>query len=204
MGVSAPEQVTTVMWAAVPAYELGVRDWSDYQGLHRAVMGLFDVDLPGPADQRRATSKILFRVDDTPRGRFVLVQSAAAVAHPTPGTVVKDVTGRIAPPEGATVRFRVAVNSVQRTTAGADRPIREAVVGEWVADKLAAALDQVLVLTSVRTVHRPRRGGRALQVDVVDGIARVAEQAELERLAVDGVGRGKAYGCGLLTVAPAP
>lgn len=204
MGVLAPEQMTTTTsWAAVPAHELGVRDWSDFRAVHKAVMALFDTTLPGADHERRATSKILFRVDDTPRGRIVLVQSAAPADRPTPGTVSKDVTGRLTPPAGSMVRFRVAVNAVQRVPrSGADRPVPQADLADWLTGKLAPALDQVTVLTSVRTVHKPRRGGRVLQVDVVDGIAQVADHDALAELTSDGVGRGKAFGCGLLTVAP--
>ena len=41
-----------------------------------------------------------------------------------------------------------------------------------------------------------------MQVDVVDGVATVADTGHLAELLVGGVGRGKAYGCALLTVAP--
>lgn len=212
MGVIAPEQVSTIFWTAVPAHELRVRDWSDFDAVHRAVMSLFDPDLPGEADRHRATAGVLFRVDDTGTGRVVLVQSTVPATKPTPETVVKDVSAVLRIPPGTPVRFRVAVNAVARNSVTTDghrrvieRPLDEALVGQWLAGKLAPALEQVSVLHQQRAVHRPRSGrhsARVMQVDVVDGVATVADTGHLAELLVGGVGRGKAYGCALLTVAP--
>jgi CRISPR system Cascade subunit CasE len=212
VGLIAPEQVSTIFWAAVPAHELRVRDWSDFDAIHRAVMSLFDRDLPGEADRHRATAGVLFRTDDTGIGRIVLVQSTVPATKPTPGTVVKDASAVLQIPSGTAVRFRVAVNAVARnsvTTAGHRRVIERALdedqIGQWLARKLTPALEQVSVLHQQRAVHRPRSGRhskRVMQVDVVDGVATVADTRHLAELLVGGVGRGKAYGCALLTIAP--
>jgi CRISPR system Cascade subunit CasE len=212
VGVIAPEQIGTIIWTAVPAHELQVRNWADFEQVHRAVMALFSRDLPGDEASRRAESGILFRVDNTPAGKVVLVQSTVPATKPTPETVVKDVSAVLRIPPGTPVRFRVAVNAVARNSVTTDghrrvieRPLDEALVGHWLAGKLAPALEQVSVLHQQRAVHRPlsgRHSARVMQVDVVDGVATIANTGHLAELLVGGVGRGKAYGCALLTVAP--
>jgi len=72
----------------------------------------------------------------------------------------------------------------------------------------AGALTDVTILASTRTVYGvDRKGlktgmGAALQVDTADGVGTVHDPDRLLELVVDGVGRAKAYGCGLLTVIP--
>ena len=43
---------------------------------------------------------------------------------------------------------------------------------------------------------------RVVQVDTVDGIAIVKDSVELEKILLNGVGRAKSYGCGLLSIRP--
>jgi CRISPR system Cascade subunit CasE len=211
VGVIAPEQVNAIIWTAVPAHELQVRNWSDFEQVHRAVMALFRRDLPGDEAGRRAESGILFRVDNTPAGKVVLVQSSEVPARLTPGAVTKDASRVLQLRSGTAVRFRVAINAVTRESVTTDRrrvverPVPEAGVEEWLAGRLATALEQVSSIDSRRTVSILQAGqhrGRALQVDVVDGVAVIGDPARLAELIKCGVGRGKAYGCALLTVAP--
>lgn len=204
MGVDQLEQVNlaTTWWARVPAHELGVRRLDDFEAVHRAVMNLFPAVLPGDTTSRRATSGILYRIDDTPAGKFVLVQSATSLTNPTPGSVSKDMSGRVAPTAGM-VRFRLAVNAVRRSRRdgrAVDVPVPPPDLAEWVQDKLAPALTGVEVLNATRVVNRPG-GSRVLQVDTIDGIATIGDGDALQALTTGGVGRSKAYGCGLLTVA---
>lgn len=70
-----------------------------------------------------------------------------------------------------------------------------------VAAKLDAGVRDVTIFDHVRTVAS---SGRApLQLDVVDGYGIVRDVAALEVLLQSGIGRSKAFGCGLLTVARA-
>ncbi|NTW39268.1 MAG: type I-E CRISPR-associated protein Cas6/Cse3/CasE [Cellulomonadaceae bacterium] len=206
MGVHTPDQVSPATsaityWTAVPAHELAQRDWRDVAATHRAVMALFDEHLPGPAHERRACAGILYRLDDTPHGRFVLVQSRVPPTRPTPSTLTKDATAALRPPRGTSVRFRVAVNAVQRPANGGTRPVPNDDVESWLAAKMEPGLTGVNLLTHTRQVHS--RGDRSLQVDTINGIATVTETTVLTTLLRTGVGRAKAYGCGLLTLAPA-
>jgi CRISPR system Cascade subunit CasE len=169
----------------------------DFESLHRGVMALFPKDLAGASAERRARSRILFRVDDARAGYLVLIQSATPPQ--VPGIAERPLPDL--PGEGVRVRFRVAVNSVYRHGDKA-RPVPEDEVPTWLPSRLAPALNDVEVARVDRVVKK-HRGTRQLVVDTVDGTARVADTDALARLVVDGVGRAKAYGCGLLTIAAA-
>lgn len=226
MGERAPGALTTneasslrdvsgaalMFWAQIPAGLLDVPDWDDQRALHRAVMSLFPVTLPGAPQERRAASKILYRVDETATGRVVLVQSAARPTQAPPTAKVKAVHSGTAMTAGTLVRFRVAVNAVTRSRRPdgkhRDAPLPENQVEGWLGGKLAGALADVTVLNSTRSVYGVNRKGlkrdtsAALQVDTIDGVGTVHDPDRLLELVVDGVGRAKAYGCGLLTLSP--
>lgn len=201
-----------MFWAQVPAGLLDVADWDDPRTLHRAVMALFPASLPGAEQERRAASSILFRVDDTATGRVVLVQSLVAPTQAPPRAKVKTVHIGTAMTPGTPVRFRVAVNAVTRSRRPdgkhGDAPLPENQIDDWLTNKLTGALTAVTILSSTRSVYGTDRKGlkkgslTALQVDTVDGVGTVHDPDRLLELVVDGVGRAKAYGCGLLTVSP--
>ena len=167
---------------------------------HRDVMSLF----PQMTEQERSDTRILFRLERLPgQAPAFLVRSPMLPSNPTPGTQARpEPTDAFA--EGQRVSFRVALNGVERPRAGGIRPVGD--MDEWTAEKLAPALADVTVLNHVREVVGADRRGRApgarkvIQVDTVDGVATVADPEALQRMLVDGVGRARAYGCGLLTV----
>jgi len=201
-----------MFWSQVPAGLLDISDWGDPRALHRAVMSLFPSDLPGAAQERRATAKVLFRVDETATGRVVLVQSLVAPTQAPSTAKVKAVHCGTAMTTGTPVRFRVAANAVMRCRRPdgkhRDAPLPEDKVAEWLTGKLAGALADVVILNATRSVYGVDRKGSkkeapaALQVDMIDGVGTVHDPDRLLEVVVDGVGRAKAYGCGLLTVSP--
>ncbi|WP_051866673.1 type I-E CRISPR-associated protein Cas6/Cse3/CasE [Corynebacterium atypicum] len=184
---------------------------------HRAVMGLFG-ELEG-----RASAGILFRLDRVAgQAPYFLVQSKIAPEIPEEltGIEVREVElPQLA--QGQTVSLRVAVNAVRRKTEEVDgkkktrvTPVpfdfdeqvtekNEETVSPWLARKLSPALRELEVVNHVRDVLKdpPARGGsKTLLVDIIDAIAVVGENEALARLLREGVGREKAYGCGLLSV----
>lgn len=189
---------------------------------HRAVMGLFG-DLPG-----RAEAKILFRLDHVAgQAPFFLVQSEAVPAIPeaVTGAEVRELELPALAP-GQPLSLRIAANAVRRTTVneGGKRKTRVAAipfdgdpdhtgvegasentetVSSWLARKLAPALNDLEIVNHIREVLQdpPAAGGsKALQIDTIDAIGSVGDPRALEALVRDGVGREKAYGCGLLSV----
>lgn len=223
MGVTAPEQMNTVHWTRFPASALDDVDWADHHQAHRAVMRLFPRVLAGKQDERRAVSLILHRIDVLAGEAIVLVQSAIA-----PQMLPVDAR-HIAVPEaawsfkpGARIAFRVAVNPVRRRTVrpeGAAPAVtgqkrdrtgqRERVVGtvpvddmpSWLVTKLADAFTDLQFVNHFR--DQTGHGRHIVVVDTFDCIATVDNPETFNRLRRDGIGRAKAYGCGLLTAQPA-
>lgn len=75
-------------------------------------------------------------------------------------------------------------------------------VGEmepWLISKVGQALAGIEILAHFR--DKNASGPHKLVVDTIDAVATVADPLALTELRLQGVGRSKAYGCGLLTVA---
>lgn len=76
----------------------------------------------------------------------------------------------------------------------------------WLQQKLSPALEDLEILNHQRAVLGADRLGRrtantpTIQVDTVDGFARINDTELLQQLLFHGVGRAKSYGCGLLSI----
>lgn len=177
-------------------------------------------------DNPRATGDILFRLDTvTGNAPYFLVQSDIAPedGHPVETKEVE----LVSPPTGTHISFRLSVNAVKRKgreqgnnskrgsgvtqipfDGDAEADDRLPRMSEWLAAKLSPALGEVTILNHQRQVLGANRVGRsqsspfAVQVDKVDGFARVENPTHLEELLLKGVGRAKSYGCGLLSIRP--
>lgn len=82
---------------------------------------------------------------------------------------------------------------------------------EWLREKLSPALEEVSIMNHQREVLGAARsrskntsGSKVIQVDLIDGVARIADTAALGTLLSQGVGRARSYGCGLLTINKLP
>lgn len=193
------------------------RGWDahDPQFRHRAVMVLFG-DLAD--ESSRKSANILFRVDSLPgEPPFFLIQSQVKPID-TAGLLVRERSVPVLE-SGQHVRFRIAVNAIRRNTSAHGRrgvspvpfdgdeeaPESWTRMTPWLQDKLARALSDVTIMNHQREVlgvtrQRVQKSGRVVQVDIVDGIARVDDPMKLAEMIVNGVGRAKSYGCGLLSV----
>ncbi|KAA8723228.1 type I-E CRISPR-associated protein Cas6/Cse3/CasE [Corynebacterium phocae] len=109
------------------------------------------------------------------------------------------------PVTGAPVRWAIIANPVKSLPRpGAKRgklaPLDPQSYGAWIERKLSPALNPKFI----RAEHLPpaigrKPGGRTTHHRaMLTGTATVKNQAQLEHLLTTGVGRGKAYGCGLL------
>lgn len=155
---------------------------------HRAVMSLFPERLPGESNVRRASSQILFRWDP----RVALVRSAIA-----PTRRLHTVRTRQEVVPSGQVSLRVSHAGVERS-GKVERPSTPERSLQRVLEALSGAVGDVSVLDMTRDTVRGDR--RALTIDTIDAIGVVEDHAELERLLREGIGRAKAYGCGMLTV----
>ncbi len=182
---------------------------------------------------RKAESGFLFRIDPQPGGRVViLVQSAVKpdwdYAFHNAGYLVA------APPQvkpfdpsfkvGQRLRFRLVANPIRRLaqrSVGADgKPIEKGIgkrvpvpadrLIDWLARRAETAgfsvkEDSTSVLPGYVYVHKTREGnGVRLRSVRYDGTLTVTDPARFREAMLEGIGPGKAFGFGLLSVSPCP
>ncbi|MGW2886430.1 type I-E CRISPR-associated protein Cas6/Cse3/CasE [Streptomyces griseoruber] len=191
--------------------------------LHRRLMSLYPSDTgPDP----RARFGVLFRTEDTPTGPHILLQST----HEPDFTRLPDRYGTThcrpldplldALKPGLTIRFRCAASPVRKPGATtralynlpAAVPLTGAHADEWWTRQAQSAGLQPLTLhshpldTAQATRQSTQRGdSQRIRHHRVrfDGSAAITNPDLLRQKITEGIGRGKAFGCGLLSIAPA-
>ncbi|MFI8963080.1 type I-E CRISPR-associated protein Cas6/Cse3/CasE [Streptomyces sp. NPDC053493] len=200
------------------------RDTRDAVATHRRLMSLFP-DHAGP--DPRARFGILHRTDDTPTGPHLLMQSNQ---EPDPaqlpagyGTAVTrsldPLLAALRP--GLTIRYRCAASAVRKpgaTTRAAYNlpavvPLTGTAAEEWWMRQADTAGLKLLTLHSqpldtARGLRGTRSSGSKQHIRHArtrfDGTATIIDPDQLRAKITSGIGRGKAYGCGMLSIAPAP
>jgi CRISPR system Cascade subunit CasE len=198
------------------------RDLRDIAQMHRTIMNLFPENLGHTA---RQTAGALFRTEDTDHGISLLIQSQIepnATALPNDyGTIT---TRSLDPLLGALrtglpVRYRIIANATRKlgphTKAGRPHqivPLNGAEAEQWWQRQaeqsgLQLRTNSATALTSATGVREPRvpteRQPQRHARTQFDGTATITDTQLLTQRLQDGIGRGKSYGCGLLTLAPA-
>ncbi|MGA5321604.1 type I-E CRISPR-associated protein Cas6/Cse3/CasE [Streptomyces seoulensis] len=190
--------------------------------LHRRLMSLFP-DQAGP--DPRARFGVLFRLEDTPAGPHLLLQSTH---QPDLARLPADYGSSLSRPlddlldalkPGLTIRYRCAASPVRKPGATtralynlpAVVPLTGAHADEWWTRQADGAGLRPLTLHSLpldaARSTRPNASGTTASIRHArvrfDGTATITDTDLLRRKITDGIGRGKAYGCGLLSIAPA-
>ncbi len=215
---AAPNAVTlSVVDVLHPAFAK-ISRWDDRDQIHRAIMALFPTVLPGDTSERRAASNILFRVETQKAGAARVLVQASTPMRPIEGIQsiqLGGFLGRLT--AGRSVRFRLEANPVRvrarggrsNPKSGQRMPILNHVGSDgdivdeltpWLANKLAGALTGVQLTDQPRTAKH-RAGTTPLYTVTFDGIGTINNPNLLRALVIGGVGRGKSYGCGLLSIA---
>lgn len=202
-------------WTVFPTYALSNVDWSDHGQAHRAVMRLFAPDLHGEQRARRAGAQILYRVEAQPDGSSrVLIQSdveAELLPLSAQARLVPTAAWNLAP--GAAIQLLASVTPIRRRSDKSGETRRELTTvvpfdeaSDWFREKLSDALTHIDIVNHSRVVTRRRNrthsGPPLLTVDTLSAVARVKDGDAFESLRRRGVGRAKAFGCGLLTAIP--
>ncbi|WP_044377876.1 type I-E CRISPR-associated protein Cas6/Cse3/CasE [Streptomyces noursei] len=191
--------------------------------LHRRLMSLYPSDAgPDP----RAHFGVLFRIDDTHTGPHILLQSThqpdltrLPEGYGTHQSRPLDTLLNALKP-GLSIRYRCAASPVRKPGATtralynlpAVVPLTGAHADEWWTRQADLAGIKALTLHShpldaAQATRQPDHSGSPQRIHHArtrfDGSATITDPDLLRQKITEGIGRGKAYGCGLLTIAPA-
>ena len=185
---------------------------------HRLVMGIFGNLGANP----RSDHNILFRVEQQPaKAPAFLIRSDIAPdpAKLTPNSQTRIIENTELQPKKV-VAFRLSINAIRRHTkkingekiveaipVRADNYSENSNYGDlnyWLQQKLSPGLSDVSILNHQREVIHSSKdlnsNGKTIQIDLIDGVGIIEEVSALEDMLNKGIGRAKAYGCGLLTI----
>ncbi|MFI2609511.1 type I-E CRISPR-associated protein Cas6/Cse3/CasE [Kitasatospora sp. NPDC018619] len=195
------------------------RDTSGAVDLHHRLMSLFPDHVADDEPRRRLG--VLFRTESTAAGDRILLQSARRPdLDRLPAGYGQAVTKPLAPlldalRPGLHIRYRIAANPIRRPTRTTRElyrlkavvPLRGTAADEWWARQAESSGLAVGTLHSSpleaakgnrRSDQRPVRHDRVL----FEGTAVITDADRLRTRLTEGIGKGKAYGCGLLSIAP--
>ncbi|MFH8473371.1 type I-E CRISPR-associated protein Cas6/Cse3/CasE [Streptomyces sp. NPDC018000] len=197
------------------------RDLSGPIGMHRRIMSLFPSDAgPDP----RARFGVLFRTEDTPTGPHLLIQSThepdtsrlpdgygSALTRPLDALI-----DAIRP--GLNIRYRCVASPVRKPGATTRAlynlppvvPLTGTAADDWWLRQADLSGLKPLTLHShpLDAVQGERRPDGTPPQRIrhartqFDGTAAIIDTDLLRTKILSGIGRGKAYGCGLLSIAP--
>ncbi|MEU0127848.1 type I-E CRISPR-associated protein Cas6/Cse3/CasE [Streptomyces sp. NPDC006289] len=194
------------------------RDLRDATEMHRTVMRMVP---DGLGDSPRSQVGLLYRLDETDTTSTLLVQANRLDPDRLPAGYgqadIKSLTPMFtALRKGLAVRYRIVLNPAKRERLpleakgkrGRIVPLSGADADQWWLRRAAEAGLQVHILTPtnmppVRTRRRDADGMRHSLIRY-DGTATVTDPDALHEAVLTGIGRGKPYGAGLLSLAPAP
>ena len=187
-------------------------DLGNVVGMHRDVLAMFP---QVPEKAARASLAVLHRLDQGSSGPTLLVQSSVEPDTSRFPLKALDVRTTSLTPllerltEGTVVRYRIVANATKRAAngpmAGKRIALGRAHAGLWWAER--AERSGLGLEGAPNLVGELLRGRDANDGEVtlrpwrIDGVARVREPDVLVAAVRSGLGRGRPYGCGLLSLA---
>lgn len=189
-----------------PIVARAIRRLGDSEQMHRTVMSLFPDGLATDKEAARSAGGVLYRVESpNHRPPRLLVQHRCPLRADLAGPPLQQ--AGLGPQlavlrPGIAVHFRTVLNAVRSQTATGKRlaVTDEADLVGWGLERLTGA-----GLGDVQLADRPKtelsRAKSALWTAQYDGVATVTDVERLREAVQNGVGRAKAYGCGLLSLA---
>lgn len=183
-----------------PSASATVAALTDVAALKRTVMALWP-NLPESA--ARAALRLTYRRDSGPDGVIVTARADRPPTRSPRSVADIEVSAAVPPPHGS-YRFRCRVTPVVRNP-GRGVVRRHSDPARWLADRLAAGgcVPRVDGFIDEGDASGVRRNGDRVTFPTVDAYGElIVTDAELfAGLWLDGVGRGKGYGCGMLVTA---
>jgi CRISPR system Cascade subunit CasE len=193
------------------------RDLTDVERLHKKLMMLAPDELGTDA---RNLAGLLFRLERARGATRLLVQSQLEPnTERLPPGYARAETRKLGPflnslTAGVAVHYRIAANPAKRGGRNAGQnegkimPLRGAAADAWWATRAPRCGLALRTLTGTPlddvTGNRGAGGRVRHALTRFDGIAIVTDPDDLRRAVLDGVGRAKSYGAGLLSLAPLP
>lgn len=199
-----------------PAHPTVRRDLQDIHRMHQILTKLFCPPDFGPNSRRAAG--LLYRIEHTNAGVSILAQSRTTIdvqrlpsGYAYGGTRDLDPLFDLLQP-GVQLRYRIVANPTKQLNVpgkrGTLRPVRgDSVFGWWERKAADAGLSvKVTDITQTKVMRGIRvKNGRddrvVLTTATIEGIATIDKPHQLHESLLAGIGRGRAYGCGLLSVA---
>ncbi|ALC27038.1 MULTISPECIES: type I-E CRISPR-associated protein Cas6/Cse3/CasE [Streptomyces] len=194
------------------------RDLRDATEMHRTVMRMVP---DGLGESPRRQAGLLYRLDETDTTSTLLVQANRLDPARLPTGYGQADTKSLAPlftalRKGLAVRYRIVLNPAKRERLpletkgkrGRIVPLSGAEADQWWLRRAADSGLQVHVLmpTSMPSVRPRGQDADGMRHSLIryDGTATVTDPNALHEAVLAGIGRGKPYGAGLLSLAPAP
>jgi CRISPR system Cascade subunit CasE len=194
------------------------RDLRDAAQMHKTLMRMLPDDL---GDSPRHDTGLLYRIEENDDTSTLLVQASTPLDHTRlPAdygrTTLKDLTPMFgALRTGTNLRYRIVLNPAKRqrlpledkNQRGKVIPLTGADADQWWNRRATeAGLHLTTALPTPVTFAHPRSTGTAAirhSLLRYDGTATVTDPDALIRAVLAGIGRGKPYGAGMLSLAPA-
>ncbi|MFF0742146.1 type I-E CRISPR-associated protein Cas6/Cse3/CasE [Streptomyces sp. NPDC004111] len=196
------------------------RDLRDAAQMHKTLMRMLPDNL-GPTP--RHDTGLLYRLDETEQTSTLLVQAAVPLnTQHLPDNYGHSDHKSLAPlfralRPGRTVRYRITLNPAkrerlphdQKTKNGRIVPLTGPEADQWWTRRAAQA--GLTLHTLLPTPQRPAqrtptvKGAPTMRHHLMryDGTATITDPTALTTALLTGIGRGKSYGAGLLSLAPA-
>lgn len=185
-----------------------IHQWNNMNPIHKAIMQLFPETLPGPTNERRTTSAILYRIETDPTPH-ILLQTLTPVLpeyrNEVEETDLMPVLTNLT--QNTTVAFRTRINAVRRNETNNSR---EPITPEQLPGKLLhptntsgllnGALTNITILDTHHSVLHNNR--TPINTYRVTGLAQIDNPETLAHKIVHGIGPARSYGCGLLSIIP--
>lgn len=191
---------------------------SDARIMHSHVMALVTSTRGA---QPRLEAGVLYRIENSRSGPLLLVQTrpkpeVSELSEELGQAEVRDITPLLETlTPGAVLRYRITASPTRRIVAkdaqrgdrGAITPLWGVEAEEWWTRRASGAgLDiRTVISEHIGTIHGEKRKGSIVHHAAMrfSGVGVVTDAQRLVEALRGGIGRGKAYGCGLLSLAPA-
>lgn len=176
--------------------------WADNYWTHTRVMRLFG-DLEGINDVRKR-SDILYRVEPGIGFGRVLVQANTLINDPEIRRAdLGKMLANLVPGQHVGLKVKAnAVRTVNKTINNVVKTSREGLgidnIEKWFFDSTRESLEDIKLYNIEFGIERQR--SFPISVVTIDATATVADTQTLINVITEGIGRAKAFGCGLISV----